>query len=421
VVGSQCDDCVSGVILPFPFNFYGVPYGQVNVSSNGNVQFGGTSSTYVNTCLPAPSLGGSILAHWDDLLTYDSPAQGIYTSVTGIEPNRVFNIEWRACLYAGGVCGGDVNFEVRLFEGQDRFDLVYGNVAGAGAGATVGVQRGAGVTYTQYSCNTASLSNGLQLTFRPFGCNEPTFTPTSTSTPTLSRTPTPTGTVTNTGTPPPSNTATRTSTATITPGGPTFTATASPTNTGTATNTAMATSTRTNTPVTPTATATATPTLKPTVIRNIDGHVTWEGRQPPPNPGYQLPVTLTVKLGANETNYPTQTTDQNGHFTAPATSLVNGSYLWRVKSPKYLAKSGAFNLTDAPTTFIEMGLMRAGDANNDNVINIADFNILRSTFGKSQGEPGYDDRADFTGDGVVNVLDFNLLKLNFGQMGAPPI
>jgi hypothetical protein len=68
-----------------------------------------------------------------------------------------------------------------------------------------------------------------------------------------------------------------------------------------------------------------------------------------------------------------------------------------------------------------MGLMLAADANNDNVVNITDFNILRGTFGKSQGDPGYDDRADFTGDLTVSIADFNLVRSNFGVSGAPPL
>jgi hypothetical protein len=44
-----------------------------------------------------------------------------------------------------------------------------------------------------------------------------------------------------------------------------------------------------------------------------------------------------------------------------------------------------------------MGLMRTGDCNNDNVVGAVDFTILKATFGKALGEPGYDDRADFTG------------------------
>jgi hypothetical protein len=62
-----------------------------------------------------------------------------------------------------------------------------------------------------------------------------------------------------------------------------------------------------------------------------------------------------------------------------------------------------------------------GDCNNDNVVTSLDFIILRNSFGKSPGQPGYDDRADLNGDLVVTILDFSLLKANFGISGSPPI
>ena len=135
----------------------------------------------------------------------------------------------------------------------------------------------------------------------------------------------------------------------------------------------------------------------------------------------QLPVTLTLKLGAIETNYPSQNTDASGYFTVSVAGLPNGTYDWRVKGPKYLANAGTVALTGATTTSVEMGLMRVGDANNDNVVNATDFTILKATFGKSIGDPGYDDRADFTGERVVNASDFALLRINFGSAGAPPL
>lgn len=168
----------------------------------------------------------------------------------------------------------------------------------------------------------------------------------------------------------------------------------------------------------PSPTITPTPTATETVM--VVSHVVWQGRPGQPNPLQQLPITLTLKSGDNEINYPAQTTDMSGYFTVTAPSDV-GSYRWRVKSPMYLANSGTVGLMGAPTTQQEMGLMRAGDANNDNVISALDFNILKGTFGKSVGDPGYDDRSDFTGDQAVNITDFNLLKGNFGQGGAPPI
>jgi hypothetical protein len=68
-----------------------------------------------------------------------------------------------------------------------------------------------------------------------------------------------------------------------------------------------------------------------------------------------------------------------------------------------------------------MGLLRQGDANNDNCDNVLDFSIVKNSFGKGVGDPGYDPRADFSGDNVVSTSDFNLLKVNFGQCGVGPI
>ena len=115
-----------------------------------------------------------------------------------------------------------------------------------------------------------------------------------------------------------------------------------------------------------------------------------------------------------------QNTDSSGFFTQVVT-LPNGVYNWRVKGPLYLANAGTVNLTGAPQTNVEMGLMRVGDCNNDNIISVQDFNILKITFGKGSGDPGYDGRGDFNGDNLVSVLDFNLEKNNFGQGGPAPL
>jgi hypothetical protein len=146
------------------------------------------------------------------------------------------------------------------------------------------------------------------------------------------------------------------------------------------------------------------------------GHVTWQGPPAQPNTRQQLPITLTLKLGATETNYTGLTTDASGFFTVPVGGLAGGTYNWRVKGPRYLANAGTVPLLGVPVTPAEMGLMRAGDVNGDNTVTVADFNVLRSTFGGST-----DLRADFNNDGVITVGDFNLLRGNFGMGGAPPI
>ncbi len=158
------------------------------------------------------------------------------------------------------------------------------------------------------------------------------------------------------------------------------------------------------------------------------GHVTWQARPAQPNLLQQVPITLTLKLDATELNYPANMTDQYGFFTVTIGSLPSGTYSWRVDdtaskthSPNYLAKSGVVDITGAPVTNLNMGLMKAGDASNDNTVNVSDFNITKVTFGFSCGMPSYDNRADYTGDCFVNVSDFNALKVTFGQGGDPPI
>lgn len=150
---NHCDDCLTTVALPFPFMLYGVAYTGVNASSNGNLQFTTSNNAYANDCLPQlATLGTAICANWDDLRT-DATGSGIFTSTTGVAPNRVFNIEWRATYYTGGL---PTNFEVRFFEDNSRFEIIYGAMGQDGYGATVGIQH---TIYppTQYSCNTAGL------------------------------------------------------------------------------------------------------------------------------------------------------------------------------------------------------------------------------------------------------------------------
>jgi hypothetical protein len=170
---------------------------------------------------------------------------------------------------------------------------------------------------------------------------------------------------------------------------------------------------------TPTRTNTPAPTSTPGA-RVLVGHVTWQGRPAQPHARQQLPVTLTLKLGMNEVNYPVQTTDASGFFTVSVGSLANGTYDWRVKGPKFLANSGSVILAGASRTSFEGSLLLTGDCDNNNVVSTPDFIIVRNSMARTVGEPGYDDRADLSGDGIVNGVDFALIQAHIGTGGAPP-
>jgi hypothetical protein len=174
-IGNHADDLTTPITLPFAFNFYGTSYAAANVSSNGNLQFGGADPSGANTCIGGGNANGlsgpTMYPHWDDLRT-TGPGRGIFTGTYGTSPTRSFAIEWRAG-YTVGPSGALANVEIILYEGQTYFDFIYGTVdqgpgqVTLGASATVGVKatNTAAAAVTQYSCNSAVLSNGLRLRF----------------------------------------------------------------------------------------------------------------------------------------------------------------------------------------------------------------------------------------------------------------
>src|SRR5882724_5805362 len=216
--GNHGDDTVVTIALPFPYTLYDQTFTSINLSSNGNAQFTTTDTTFTNQCLPWTSHNYTIYPYWDDLYLVNS-GFGIFTSVSGSAPNRIFNIEWRSQYFPGS---GSANVELRLYEGQIRFDVIYGTVTNGNTSATAGVQRDDTI-FTQYFCNGSggAASGGQSYIYFPPPCPTPTptATATATATPTATHTPTPTPTATATATATftPTPTPTPTPTTTVTP------------------------------------------------------------------------------------------------------------------------------------------------------------------------------------------------------------
>lgn len=162
LVSSPCDDCNAFISLPFAFAFYDMGFFSAIASSNGNLQFGSSNPSFSNDCLPADFMDFAILPYWDDL-TLQAPGTGIFTSVTGSEPDRIFNIEWRATILN---TGEPVNFEIRLYENQPRLDFIYGAQTGDGSSATVGIEESRFGRFTNLYCNHSGIFPGKQITFQ---------------------------------------------------------------------------------------------------------------------------------------------------------------------------------------------------------------------------------------------------------------
>ena len=95
-----------------------------------------------------------------------------------------------------------------------------------------------------------------------------------------------------------------------------------------------------------------------------------------------------------------------------------GNYTLHVKGDKYLAANLPVNAPNHSVTGLSL-LLRAGDANNDNSVDVLDFGVLVNAYGTDSAvaNGGYDPNADFNGDGRVDVLDFGLLVNNYGTFG----
>jgi uncharacterized protein (TIGR03790 family) len=152
----------TNVFLPFAYNFGGQLFTSVFVNANGLLQFEGQDIYVYYGPLPQPEWGSFIAVHWD-LLSLNGAGDGIFTSVSGTAPNRIFNIEWRAVRYFN--TSHVIRCEARLFEAEPRVDLIYGTVDNQGAEAIVGLQVNP-ESYMVYSDFQPLLTNGLQLTFR---------------------------------------------------------------------------------------------------------------------------------------------------------------------------------------------------------------------------------------------------------------
>jgi hypothetical protein len=132
------------------------------------------------------------------------------------------------------------------------------------------------------------------------------------------------------------------------------------------------------------------------------------------NPLVDTPVityNLTTQIGEtdSESGKPV-----NATFTV--TSAPIGVYDITVDSPHTLMNIKR-NVTSSPGQMtIDFGQLLEGDATDDGTINISDFGVLAAAFGKSTGQSGYDNRADFDRSGVVNISDFGLLAVNYAKM-----
>ena len=204
--GNHCDDCSTVITLPFDYALYDQTFNSVAVGSNGHLTFGVVNNAFNPSCMPVATATYAVGPYWTDQCTgacfnVTCSDCGIFTSTSGSAPDRIFNIEYRTRYYNSGGDGVPLNYEVRLYEGQTYFDVIYETVntfsPPAARNLTVGVQQDSS-SFTEVGCDPGGGQNPpvAQCTTYRYtlaGGPTPTPTPTPTATPTATPTPTPSG------------------------------------------------------------------------------------------------------------------------------------------------------------------------------------------------------------------------------------
>jgi|GEM_PF-832745 len=149
----------------------------------------------------------------------------------------------------------------------------------------------------------------------------------------------------------------------------------------------------------------------------VSGTYTMLGLPSKPHASWVMGVDVTITpTGGGATVFNNRvTTNQNGLFVIE--SLPPGTYTLVIRRFNALPLTKTNVVLIVGNNPVDMGSAKGGDADGNNLINITDFSILATSFGKSTGQVGFDARADFNNDGIVNISDFSMLATYFGQSG----
>ncbi|MBC7234017.1 MAG: hypothetical protein H5T68_12340 [Chloroflexi bacterium] len=149
----------------------------------------------------------------------------------------------------------------------------------------------------------------------------------------------------------------------------------------------------------------------------LTGTIRLRGHPSPPHPSYAITVTVSLyPVGCPYPDIRSVQTDSLGRFSV--CHVTPGDYDIVVKAYNTLANRLNGVQVTREGASVDLGLLCAGDANNDNRVDLADFSLLAAAYGTCRGNAAFDHRTDFSGDGCIDLLDFSLLAAHFGQVGA---
>ena len=162
------DDSEANTLIGFDFEFFGVSYSSMRVSSNGFVTFGEEGATQAeNDLLGTVAAPNAVIApYWDDL---EPEFFAPFFQVLGDAPRRRAVVQWSGFRRSEGT----LTFQLILHETSHVIAMHYGNMTSQdeatanGQSATIGIEDASGTTSVLLSGNTSSVSTGDSAYFIP--------------------------------------------------------------------------------------------------------------------------------------------------------------------------------------------------------------------------------------------------------------
>ena len=111
--------------------------------------------------------------------------------------------------------------------------------------------------------------------------------------------------------------------------------------------------------------------------------------------------------------------DATGHYVADSWMNPAAVAGLSAKGPRHLRQRLAPTIPGDPLLYPTTNFdLRAGDANDDNFVDVFDLNEVILAFNTADGDPNFNGGvADFNYDGFVDVFDLNSVIVNFNTNG----
>jgi len=163
--GPTGDNGYMDVPLGFLFNYIGVAYDQVRISTNGwiTMNMSGTTNS-VNSSLFTILVPNTTIAPWFDNLSDDNTSVVSYKT-EGSAPSRVFIVQWHRVLTFNSQATARISFQVKLFETSNMIEFHYGNLESGShspnEGASIGIEDNIGGSGHFIEATTGSMITGI--------------------------------------------------------------------------------------------------------------------------------------------------------------------------------------------------------------------------------------------------------------------